>query len=309
MERKLRMGMTKTNGWRWTALALLALAALLALHLAAGLRAAGTAPGTAAAGTGMAAPGLFRWPALDSGVWKLFRSGAPAVPQAAAGALSARYRLAGVFLILSDSGDRSDAENRCAILDDLQTKQQYLASEQEWLDRVRVVTVENDHVVLSDGTHEETVYLAAGTLPGRDKAGPAAAPAGEAPKILETNRFGNRIGETRWEFNRQAILDYYQEMMDNPERLAALFMAMEADRDEAGKVAGYRLNLEVGEKDFYTQVGLQQGDVVRKVNSMHMTSQRRAEYFIGEFVQNRLGAVVFDIERNGEAKKLIYLIK
>ena len=300
------MSMTKTKGLRITALVLLALAALLALRLLLGLRGAGAGDG-AAAGESVAAPEMFRWPVLDSEVWKLFRSGTQSAPQSVAGSLSARYRLAGVFLVLSDTG-RSGAEQRCAILDDLQTQQQILATEEEQLDQVRVVLVENDHVVLSDGVNEETIYLAAGTLPGHENAN-AAAPAEEAPKILETNRFGNRIGDTRWEFNRQALLDYYQEVMDNPERLASLFLAMEADRDTEGKVAGYKLNVDVGEKDFYTQIGLQQGDVVRKVNSMRMTSQRRAEYFIGEFVQNRLGAVVFDIERNGEPKKLVYLIK
>ncbi len=67
--------------------------------------------------------------------------------------------------------------------------------------------------------------------------------------------------------------------------------------------------MDVGEKDFYSEVGFQDGDIVRKVNSMRMTSQRRAEYFIGEFVQDRLGAVVIDIERNGEPKKLVYLVQ
>jgi type II secretory pathway component PulC len=301
------MGMTKTKGLKWTALALLALAALLALRLAFGLRGASAARGASAPRSVAEVSEGFRWAMPDAGAWKLFRSGAPAAPAAAAGALSARWRLAGVFLVLSDTG-RSDAEHRCAILDDLQTRQQYLAAEEEQLDDVRVVTVESDHVVLSDGANEETIFLAAGTLPGHEKT-ETGAPAAEEPKILETNRFGNRVGETRWEFNRQAILDYYQEMMDNPERLASLFMAMEADRDAEGKVAGYKLNMDVGEKEFYTQVGLQQGDVVRKANSMRMTSQRRAEYFIGEFVQNRLGAVVLDIERNGEPKKLVYLIK
>ena len=300
------MATTKTRGWKRAALALVALAALLALRLAWSARGAGAAAG-ADAEKGAAAPEAFRWPMPDAGLWKVFRSGEPAAAPATAGALSTRYRLAGVFLVLSETG-RSGAEHRCAILDDLQTKQQHLASEEEWIDQVRVVRVESDHVVLSDGAHEETIVLAAGTLPGGEKAGISAPPAESLP-ILETNRFGNRVGETRWEVSRQAVLDYYQEMMDNPERLAGLFMAMEPDRDAEGKVAGYKLNMDLGEKEFYTQVGLQQGDVVRKVNSMRMTSQRRAEYFIGEFVQNRLGAVVIDIERNGEAKKLVYLVK
>ena len=296
--------MTKTNRLQAGALALLALAALLALVLAAGLR--GPGPGAAAARRGAALPALFSWPAVEPATWNLFRSGAPVAPPVT-GALAARFRLAGVFLVLSDP-DNPGPETRCAILDDLQTKQQMLAAEGEGLGSVQVVRVASDSVVLSDGGREETIYLAAGSLPGQGAAGPAVV-AAEALKILETNRFGNRVGDTRWEFNRQAILDYYQEMMDNPERLAGLFMAMEPDRDEEGRIAGYRLNTDLGEKDFYTAVGLQQGDVVRRVNSMRMTSQRRAEYFIGEFVQNRLGAVVIDIDRNGEAKKLVYLVK
>lgn len=301
------MSRTKTRRWRWLALALLALSASMALRLAIGALGARTAAGGAAASGSGETPEDFRFPTLDAGVWKLFRSGAPLAPPAPAGALSARFRLAGVSWTLSEDR-RSGPEHRFAILDDLQTQQQFLVNEEDWLDQVRVVRIESESVVLSDENHEETIFLAAGTLTSGEK--PAAGgPAAEAVKILESNRFGNRVGETRWEISRQAVLDYYQEMMDNPERLAALFMAMEADRDEAGKVAGYRVNMDVGEKEFYTQVGLLQGDVVRKVNSMRMTSQRRAEYFIGEFVQNRLGAVVIDVERNGEEKKLIYLIK
>ena len=103
--------------------------------------------------------------------------------------------------------------------------------------------------------------LTAGTLPRRAGAGAGAA-AAEPAKILETTRFGNRVGETRWEINKAAVLEYYREMMDNPERLAGLFNAMEPDRDVEGKVAGYRLNVARGEKDFYVQVGLRDGDVV-----------------------------------------------
>ena len=294
---------TTLKGWKWTALALLALAALLALRLAlAGRGARAVAERPAAV---VAEP--FRWPELAAGAWNVFRSGAAPAPAAPAGQLAARYRLAGVFLILGDP-DAVGAEHRCAILDDVQEQRQILAGEGEDVGSARVVRVAADHVVLSADGREETLVLTAGTLPGRDGAGAGAA-AAEPAKILETTRFGNRVGETRWEINKAAVLEYYREMMDNPERLAGLFNAMEPDRDTEGKVAGYRLNVARGEKDFYTQVGLRDGDVVRKVNSMRMTSQRRAEYFIGEFVQDRLGAVVIDVERDGQPQKLVYLVK
>jgi type II secretion system protein C len=294
---------TTLKGWKWTALVLLALAALLALRLAlAGRGARAVAERPAAV---VAEP--FRWPELGAGAWNVFRSGAAPAPAAPAGQLAARYRLAGVFLILGDP-DAVGAEHRCAILDDVQEQRQILAGEGEDVGSARVVRVAADHVVLSADGREETLVLTAGPLPGRAGAGPGAA-AAEPAKILETTRFGNRVGETRWEINKAAVLEYYREMMDNPERLAGLFNAMEPDRDVEGKVAGYRLNVARGEKDFYTQVGLRDGDVVRKVNSMRMTSQRRAEYFIGEFVQDRLGAVVIDVERDGQPQKLVYLVK
>ena len=82
---------------------------------------------------------------------------------------------------------------------------------------------------------------------------------------------------------------------------------MKADRLN-GKVDGYRLD-RAGEQAFYEAVGLTENDVVRKVNSMKMIKQERAEYFIREFVQDRLSAVVLDIERDGESMKLIYYLR
>ena len=299
------MGWDPAKGWKAASLAMGMLAALLALRLGLGWRESGSSGGTGEAG-GVELPEFFRWPERNAGLWRVFRSGEPVAPPPAPGALSGRYRLAGVFLVLAE--EDGGAGSRCAILDERATRQQVLALEGEWIGPVQVVKVERDHVVLTDGEREEVLPLAAGSLPGAGRADAPAA-AADAPVVLETNRFGNRVGEMRWEFRRQAVLDYYQEMMDNPERLASLFLAMEADRDEEGRVAGYRLNMEAGEKEFYSLVGFQDGDVVRKVNSMRMTSQRRAEFFIGEFVQDRLGAVVIDIERNGEPKKLVYLVK
>ena len=73
-------------------------------------------------------------------------------------------------------------------------------------------------------------------------------------------------------------------------------------------IAGYVLGME-GEKEFFQAAGLQDGDVVRKVNSINMTSQKRAEYLIREFLQSRISALVFDIERDNQAQKLIYFIR
>ncbi|MDD4341714.1 MAG: hypothetical protein PHO14_05710 [Kiritimatiellae bacterium] len=298
--------MDTSKAWTMASLALWGLAVLLAVRLALAVWPV-THPPAEASSQAAALPEAFRWPAMAEELWQRLRFGEPTPAVPTAGSLAARYRLAGVFLILSNDGRRG-GEDRCAILDERQTQKQFMASEGEWIDDIRVVRVERDHVVLSDGTREELVVLAAGTL-GAGAGGTPTAAAADVPQVLETTRFGNRVGENRWEVSRQSVLDYYQEMMDNPERLASLFLAMEPARDEEGKVAGYRLNMDVGEKDFYTQVGFQDGDVVRKVNSMRMTSQRRAEYFIGEFVQDRLGAVVIDIERDGASQKLVYLVQ
>lgn len=296
------MGMTSTTGLRRAALALTVLALLMAIGLLPSRR---WVPSDVPGLRDPAVPSPFRWPPVEASRWGMFRSGEAAPVRAPVGTLASRYRLAGVFLMLSDTG-RSGGEDRCAILDDLQSKEQILAAENEQFGSVRVVRVEPDRVILSAGGGQETIFLSAGTLAEPDAPRAATEP---AQTILESNRFGNRVGEYRWEFSRDAVLEYYQEMMDNPERLAALFMAMGPDRDETGKVAGYRLDMDVGEREFYSQMGFQQGDIVRRVNSMRMTSQRRAEYFIGEFVQGRLGAVVIDIERDGQSKKLVYLVK
>jgi type II secretory pathway component PulC len=84
-------------------------------------------------------------------------------------------------------------------------------------------------------------------------------------------------------------------------------MSLKPDyKDE--EVAGYYLEAE-GEGEFFKAVGLQEGDTIRKVNSMLMTSQKRAEYFISEFIRNRVNAFVLEVDRNGKEEKLIYLIR
>lgn len=242
------------------------------------------------------------WGEADAAFWSHFKgeAAAGAVPE---GPLGERYRLAGVFRMLGGGG------GECAILDDLKEGRQLLLAAGEEEEGLKVEEVGADYAVVGDGTRRERLAITAATEAQAGGGGGAAVAAADAQTVISTNRFGSRVGETRWEFGRDAVMDYYQEMMDNPERLVGLFNALEPDYGDGESVEGYRVNTERGEAGFFEEVGLKQGDVIRRVNSLHMTSQKRAEHFIREFVKGNLGAVVLDIEREGRKEKLVYLIK
>lgn len=236
--------------------------------------------------------------------WAVFQPAAGPAP-ADMSPLARRFRLAGTFFSINDE-ELSQPSARLAILDDVEKKQQFVVREQETFEDIQVVRILRDHVVLAARGQQEELWLSfhggSGEAPGR----PASEPVSEEP-TLEQNRFGRRVGESRWVLSRQALLDYYQELANDPERIAALYMTMKPDYQQ-NKIAGYVVDIE-GEEEFLDAVGLKQSDFIRKVNSMNMTSQRRAEYFISEFLQERVSAVVLDIEREGQAQKLIYLIR
>ena len=120
-------------------------------------------------------------------------------------------------------------------------------------------------------------------------------------------RFGKRTGERRWVLERSEVLRYYQELLNNPDRLAKVFESLKPVY-QTGKIAGYSLDVE-GEGEVFRAFGLKQGDVIRQVNSMPMISQSRAEYFINELVKNRVNGFVIDIEREAKPEKMIYLIR
>ena len=255
---------------------------------------------------------LPRWPeahAPDADLWQVFQ---PAPGQVtAAGPLSGRFRLAGTFFVSGGEGE-GVAGQRKAILDDLRTKQQVLLAEGEDWDGVQAVSVRDDQVRLRQGAAEETIWLSF-----RD-GNPPAAPAGtnqvagggvavDQEPTLETTRFGRKVGLNRWVLQREELTRYYQSLLDDPERIAALYVSLKPDYKESA-ITGYTLDV-AGEADFFAAMGMQPGDVIRKVNSMNMTSQKRAEYFMGEFMKNRLNAFVLDIERGGKPEKLIYLVR
>lgn len=241
--------------------------------------------------------------------WNVFRiTGAPA---GNAGPLGERFRLAGTFFLYGEDGSGEAAARRRAIIDDVTEKKQLLVSEEDEIDGYTVSRIETDRVRLRrDGIEVElTLSFSAVSAAAGGASAPrsAEAPSMEDMPALETTRFGKRVGENRWVIRRDELLRYYAELLDDPERIANVYASLKPKYEE-NNVAGYVLNAE-GEADFFRAIGLQEGDVIRRVNSMRMVSQRRAEYFISEFMKNRVSALVFDIERGEKEEKLIYLIR
>ena len=294
--------LSREQWWGLLALAAWLGAGLLVLLLAAGVRgvptasASGVTPGS----------GAFAWPAPVVPAeqdWSVIQR----VKAAGAGGLAAasrRFRLAGTFFAFDREAADTGAE-RQAVIEDLQQKTQYLLKEGGVAGDLTLLRVLADRVTIRVQEREEELRLSF-----KDNL-PAAALAGNAtnaePAALETTRFGKRVGENRWVINREALMQYYDELRKDPERVVALFDSLKpVYQDKA--IAGYVLGME-GEKEFFQAAGLQDGDVVRKVNSINMTSQKRAEYLIREFLQSRISALVFDIERDNQAQKLIYFIR
>ncbi|MCX6998437.1 MAG: hypothetical protein NTV49_15485 [Kiritimatiellaeota bacterium] len=243
---------------------------------------------------------------------------APAVPAAqdwavlqrvkAAGALTAtarRFRLAGTYFAF-ESAAPADGNARQAVIEDLQKKTQYLLKEGETSGDLTLLRILADRVAIRVQEREEELRLSFADA-GAEAAAAAGSTTNAEPAALETSRFGKRVGENRWVISREALLQYYEELRQDPERVVALFASLKPAY-QGKAVTGYVLDME-GEREFFQAAGLRNGDVVRKVNSINMTSQARAEYLIREFLQNRVSALVFDVEREQQAQKLIYFIR
>lgn len=215
------------------------------------------------------------------------------------GDLSRRFRLAGTFFAFADR-----QHTRKAILDDLARHDQVMVVEGDTMgETVFVVRILPESIQLKEGTREEILTLSfSDAAPEKGSETNSAAD----PTLMET-RFGKMVDTNRWLCSRSELEKYYQELMDHTDRLASMFSSMKPVYQQE-KIAGYVLNIE-GEGDFFKAVGLRENDVIRKVNSMPMTSQNRAEFFIKEFEKNSLNAFVLEIERDGLPQKLIYLIR
>ena len=291
---------------RWAGWLAVLLWASWILYQATHLPSTPSLPEAAQEPQGLAGPGSDDVP---EDMWDVFiDTSASARPSAGAGE-EGRYRLAGTFISFPSGSGQNEV--RKAILDDAGAKSQILVQQGDDLGTYVVEHIQRDMVTLRKDSGKKVELRLSFTSggPAETEKGPGILEptSFEEMPALESSRFGKRIAENRWVLSRDALMGYYEELLDHPERMAALFSSME-DLEEDSVLAGYQVNIK-GEEDLFSAMGLKQGDIVREVNSIRMTSPRRSEYLIKEFVQGRLNAVVFDVEREGERQKLIELIR
>lgn len=215
--------------------------------------------------------------------------------------LSQRFRLAGTFFEFTALGSSS----RLAILDDLTQATQLLVSERDRIGDVSVVQILRDRVLLRDAAGVEATLML--TFMGPDANQSGSVP--DEDERPQGGKFGaKRVGESRWLFDRNTLLRYYQDLRDQPERLVLLFDSLKPVYTPDHHITGYRLGVE-GERDFFDAVGLNEGDIVRRVNNVDMTNRQRAEFFLGQFVRDDANAFVLEVERGGTTNKIRYEVR
>jgi hypothetical protein len=232
-----------------------------------------------------------------------------------------RYRLAGTHVVTETNaveGVEGPVASQ-AFMEDRSSGQGFWVARGAQLDEHELVEVTHKSAVFeaADGAQITFALFAGTAVASARNAGSVSEPEpGESASepmtfeempALETSRFGKRIGENRWLFDRDKVLEYADDVQEDPLRLARMLAAMQPEFDEERAVTGFKLSL-LGENELYEAAGFQEGDVVRQVNSMAMTSPARARYFIREFLNGNMGAVVFDIERDGQTQKLIHIV-
>lgn len=222
----------------------------------------------------------------------------------------AAFRFAGTFSVYGH--ETGEGVFRRAVVAYRPTGKQYIVSEGDEIEAVRVHEIGAQELLLEKGGTIVRLSLAGvegtGTQDEPDARDAGSAGQDTAAGVASTSRFGEQTEAGIWRMEREALLAYYEELLDEPERLLQVFDSMQPLYTESGSIEGYRLE-PVGEEEFFADVGFQEGDTVRSVNALPMTNRRRAEFFIRQVVENDMSAVVIDLEREGEPVRMVYEIR
>ena len=222
-----------------------------------------------------------------------------------------RYELAGTFQVFDGE---PEGVRSAALVDDAESGTQQIVREGDALGPFRVGSITEERMTLIRGERHWVLALSGeALLPERSADGEPAESEAIHPMdlpALETTRFGKRVKENYWILEKDAVKGYIDEMMQpqNMIRTAQLYRSFSQVAEREEDEPGFQIGMKA-EQDFFRDMGLNDGDIIRRVNSMKMRSQQRAEYLLKEFYNDRMTAVVLDVERNGEIQQHIYLVR
>jgi type II secretory pathway component PulC len=211
------------------------------------------------------------------------------------------YILRGTFIV----SQSNNTTIRKAIIDDLKNNTQLIVVEEQVLnDGRKILRIQNDQVILVNGIKKEII-----TIPFSISSSSSENLDGSEQDNFSDNltgKFGGKkTGDNEWEFEKDKIMKYYEELMAEPKRLLNLFDSFAPVYDDNKRITGYKIDIK-GEKEFINAVGLKNGDYITKVNALKLTNRRRAEYMIGEFIEGRASTFALEVEREGNQQKIIY---
>jgi general secretion pathway protein C len=145
-----------------------------------------------------------------------------------------------------------------------------------------------DRVLLKRGAQYETLRLPETQSTGLDyaptRSAPASAPAEEE---MEGSGEQNNLGQIRRDFLR------------NPTKLAELVQI--APVEEGGQTTGYRITA-LKDDPLFTELGLQSGDVVKRVNGIDLDSSAKGLQVLQQL--RRAKQVLVTLDRNGQTIEL-----
>jgi general secretion pathway protein C len=176
-----------------------------------------------------------------------------------------------------------------AVIEDLETHRQELYRVGDAIRGARIVAIAWDRVTLEQGGQEATLELAP---PGeRREAQPEAAAPAAAPATIR------RTGADAFIVDRRELAG----AVDNMSGLMTQLRAVAEVAD--GRPAGFRL-FQIKEDSIFRRLGLQDGDVVQRVNGTTLDDPTSLLAFLGRLRNEP--RVALDIVRAGTARTLVY---
>jgi general secretion pathway protein C len=187
-----------------------------------------------------------------------------------------------------------DPSQSFAIIEDLGARRQMLFRVGDpILEVATLVRVEWDRVVLTRGGEEEVLEISSARASGSNGTAPAGAPAAAGERIRKTS-------DSKFLIDRREL----EQTVANINEVFTQARAVPFFQD--GKTVGFRV-FAIKPGSVFEKIGLQNGDVVNRVNGVELTDPTKAISLFTE-LQNE-GHIAVDLQRNKQAKSFSYEIR